>query len=142
MSVTSGAEALALRDLIGEVAVGGRNHPNIGRGLNPIGADSPDLAILQEPQHQRLHPETRLSDFVEEDGAVVRQLQQTWLVPIGAGEAAANVTEELRLEQRVGHRSAVERNQLHVPPAALLVDHLGNDFLANPALARQQHLRI
>ena len=50
-------------------------------------------------------------DLVEEDRAAVRDLEQALLVGVRAGEGAALVAEELALEQRVGQRGAVLRDE-------------------------------
>ena len=133
---------LALFDPFGEVAVGGGDHADVGGRLDAIGADAPDLAVLEEAEHQRLHAQARLADFVEEDGAAVGELEQAGLVAVGAGEAAAHMTEQLRLEQRIGNRGAVERDQLDVAASALLVNQPRDDFLADTALASEENLGV
>ena len=133
---------LPLRDLIGQVAVGRRDHANIGHRLHAVRADAPDLPVLEEPQHQRLHPQAGLADFVQENRSVVRQFEKTWLVPIRAGETAAHVAEELGLQQRIRHRRAIQRDELHGATTTLLVNHLRDDFLANPALPCQKNFRV
>ena len=76
-----------------------------------LGADLLDLAGLEEPQQQPLHPQRHLADFVEEDGAVVGHLELAGLVAVGAGEAALHVAEQLRLEQRLGDAGAIDRHE-------------------------------
>ena len=46
--------------------------------------------------------------------------------------------EEFGFEERVGNAGAVDRHQRHVPPGAALVHQPGGNFLARPALARDQ----
>ena len=74
-------------------------------------ADRLDLARLEESQEQRLHPQAHLADFVEEQRAAVGHLQLAALVAVGAGEAALDVAEQLRLEQRLGEAGAVDRDE-------------------------------
>ena len=102
---------LSLRDEIAQVAVGRREHANVRRHRNPLGADLLNLAGLEEPQQQPLHPQRHLADFVEEDGAVARHLELAGLVAIGAREAALDVTEQLGFEQRLGNARAVHRHE-------------------------------
>ena len=67
-----------------------------------VGADLLQLAGLEEPQQQALHAQRHLADFVEEDRAAVGQFELARLVAVGAGEAALDVAEQLRLEERFG----------------------------------------
>ena len=60
---------------LGKVAVGGRDDADVDSVRGALGADRLDLAVLEEPQEQRLHPQAHLADFVEEERAVVRELQ-------------------------------------------------------------------
>ena len=76
-----------------------------------VRADRLDLAVLEEAQQQRLHAQAHLADFVEEQRAAVGQLQLAGLVAVGAGEAALDVAEQLRLEQRLGEAGAVDRDE-------------------------------
>ena len=71
-----------------------------------------------------------------------RLLEPSALVAIRVGEAAAHVSEELRLEQRVGHARAVDRDEWAVRAAAALVNEPRDHFLADAALARDEDLRV
>jgi hypothetical protein len=59
-----------------------------------------------------------------------------------AGEAAADVAEQLRLEQRVGNAGAVDRDQRQRGAPALLVDETRRDLLADAAFAGNQDLGV
>ena len=107
-----------------------------------LGADLLDFAGLEEPQQQALHPQRHLADLVEEDRAVVGHLELAGLVAIGAGEAALDVAEELRLEQRFGNAGAVDRHERGFGARAGGVDGPGDDFLADAALAGDQDLGV
>ena len=69
-----------------------------------------EAALLQDAKQLHLHPRAHLANLVEEDRALLRDLEQTLLVRICAREGAAHVTEHLRLEERFRHRAAVERH--------------------------------
>ena len=73
--------------------------------------DRLDLAGFEEAQEQRLHAQAHLADFVEEQRAAVGELQLARLVAVGAREAALDVAEELRFEQRLGQPGAVDRDE-------------------------------
>ena len=132
----------ALFDPLGQIAVGGGDHADVGGRLHAIGADAPDLAVLEKAEHESLHAQTGLADFVEEDGAAVGEFQQAGLVAVCTGEAAPHMTEQLRLEQRIGNCGAVERDQLDVAAAALLMNEPGHDFLTDTALAREENFGV
>src|ERR1044071_7707768 len=72
----------------------------------------------------------------------MRLPQQTRGVADGAGEAAARVSEQLRLEERLGHTTAVHGNQRPLPPSALRMNGPCDDFLADTGLADDQNLRL
>ena len=60
-------------------------------GRHAVGPDRLDLTVLEEAEQQGLHPQAHLADLVEEHRAAMRQLEQSHLVAVRAGEAAANV---------------------------------------------------
>ena len=103
--------------------------PRLGR------AERADLAVLEHAQQAHLHARVRLADLVEEDRAAVRDLEQALLVGVRAGEGAAPVAEELALEQRVGQRGAVLRDEALVLARARVVDGARDQVLAGAGLA-------
>src|SRR5207244_30333 len=76
---------------------------------------------------------------VEEERAVVRRLEEPDLVAVGAGEGAADVAEELGLEERLGERRAVDREERRRAPRAVEVDRLRDELLPRAGLALDQH---
>ncbi len=58
-----------------------------------------------------------------------------FLLRIGAGERAAHVAEELRVEQRLGERAAVDGDEGPILPRRVDVDRPRDELLAGPALA-------
>jgi hypothetical protein len=52
--------------------------------------DALNLAGLEEPQQERLHPQAHFAHFIHEDRAAVGHLKQAEAIAIGAGEAAAD----------------------------------------------------
>ena len=66
-------------------------------------ADALELALLQHAQQLHLQRRAHRPDFVEEERAAVRLLEPALPVADGAGERAAHVAEQLRLEQRLGN---------------------------------------
>ena len=64
--------------------------------------------VSMNAEQQALHARGRLADLVHEHRAAIRQLEDARAIAIRAGEAAAHVTEQLGLEQRLGQRGAVD----------------------------------
>jgi hypothetical protein len=107
-----------------------------------VGADALDLAGLEEAQQQSLQARRHLTDLVEKHGAHVRGLELARLVAIGAGEAALDVSEQLRFEECLGEAGAVHRREGHVGARAGVMNGARHDLLADAALAVDQDLRV
>ena len=73
-------------DLLGQVAVGGRDDAGVGaEGLGP--ADPLELALLEDAEDLGLGRQRQLADLVEEDRPAGGALEPAGLLPVGAGEA-------------------------------------------------------
>src|SRR5579864_7105586 len=110
--------------------------------MRSIRADTLDYARLEEAEQHDLHARAHLADFVEEDRAVRRHLEEPRLVPVGAREAPAHVPEEFGFEQRIRQPGAIQRDERRIRTRAALMDEPGRDFLAHAGFARDQDLRI
>ena len=133
---------LAGRDGGHDVLVGGRDHAHVDLRPHRFGADGLNLAVLEEAQEHRLHAQAHLGHFVQEDRAVVRLLQHADLVAERVRERALHVAEQLRLEQRLRDAGAVDRHERLPGAAGVGVDELGDEVLADAALAGDQHLGV
>ena len=105
------------------------------RSTRPLARSDSDLlqlAGLEEAQQQPLHAQRHLADLVEKDRALVGELELAGLVAVGAGEAALDVTEQLRLQQRLGHARAVDGHKRLADPWAPRVNGSRDQFLAAP----------
>ena len=83
-----------------------------------------------------------VADLVEEERALVGGDEEAALVGDGAGERALGVAEELALEQRLGDRAAVDRDEGLVRARARAVDRAREQLLAGAALALDQDARV
>ena len=133
---------LSLGDHVAEDPVGRRDHAHVHAARGLVRTDLLQLARLEEPQEQPLHPERHLADFVEEDRAVMRELELARAIAIGAGEAAFHVAEQLRFEQRLGHAGAVHGHERACGPRASRVHGVGDQFLARPAFPCNEDLGV
>ena len=108
------AEARRAVDRLAEIAVGRGDDAHVDGDAScwpPTGAH---LALLRATRSSfACMPSGDLADLVEEERAAVGLLEEAAPRPIGAGERAALVAEELALEQRLGERGAV-----HAPRTA------------------------
>jgi hypothetical protein len=127
---------------VAKVPVGGGDDADIDASHRAIRADLLDFAGLHEAQQQPLHAQRHFRDFVEEHRAAIGDLELALLVAICAGEAAFDVAEQLRFEQCLGQTRAVHRHHRATDPGAARVDGVSHQFLANAALASDQHFRI
>jgi hypothetical protein len=69
----------------------------------------------------------------------VRDLESSRLAGRGAGEGALLVAEELRFEQRIGNRGAVDRHEWSVGAGAERVQAAGEELLAGAALPLEEN---
>ena len=132
----------ALRDHLAQVAVGGADDAHVDVVSAAVGADPLNLASLQEAQQQALHPKGHLANLIQEHRAHVGRFELAGLVTVGAGEAAPDVAEELRFEQRFWQAGAIDGREHHRRAGAAAVDSPRDDLLADAALAGDQHFRI
>ena len=100
-------------------------------------AQARELAILQHLQQLGLQRRRHLADFVQQDRALVAQLELAGLGLVGAGESAGLVAEQLALQQLAGHRGTVYFQESAVRALGVLVDEVGEHFLASAAFPQQ-----
>ncbi len=129
----------ALLDGLFRVPVHRRDEADVHHGIGLLGADPADHAVLDDAQQLGLQRHRHLGQLVEEERAAVGGLEQARLVAIGAGKGPLPVPEHLALEEGLGQRGGVDRHQLAAGPPAVVVDELGDQFLAGAALAADEH---
>ena len=61
---------------------------------------------------------------------------------VGPGERALAMAEQLALDQRLGQRPAVDRDERLVGPQAVLMHGPGDQLLAGAGFAQDQHGRV
>ena len=105
-------------------------------------AHRPHLAVSQEPEEHRLGVRRELADLVEEHGAAVRLPEEPGPPLEGAGERAALVAEELAPEKLARERAAVHGLEPGAATAAQPVERGGDELLARPGLAEDQHRHV
>ena len=92
---------IAAGDGVGQVAVGGRDQPNVDLDRF-VGANPDDLA-LSRARKLDLRAQGDVADLVEEEGAAVGVLEPAFPLPVGAGERPLDVAEELAFQDVIGN---------------------------------------
>ncbi len=100
-----------------------------------------DLARLEHPQHLGLRARRHVADLVQEDRSAVGLDELPDLPAHRAGEGALLVAEELRLDQLLGNRRAVDLDERARGDAGGAVDLARHELLARAALALDQDRR-
>src|SRR5262249_57833144 len=119
--------------------VGRANQPEVdGYGLG--GAEAAHHPLLEDAQELRLQVHRHLGDLVEEERASVGLLEEPNLFGGRAGERASRVAEQLRLDQILRQRRAVDLDPRAVSPVTLLVERVADELLARAALADDEHV--
>ncbi len=133
------AEA-ALGDALLEVDVG-RGEDAGAQGQLALGAERAEAAVLEDAEELGLELGGHLGDLVEEERAGADLLELAADAALGAGERAALVAEDERLDERARQRRAVDGEEGLRAPGAALVEGAGDHLLAAARLAADEHRR-
>jgi hypothetical protein len=123
------------------VLVGRRDEPDVDSPRFGS-SDLHELARLDDAQQLRLERRAQLRQLVDEEGARVRPCEDALAMIDGAGERAADVAEQVALEESLGHRRAIEGDEGAVPAWTARVDRAGDQLLSCPALAEDTDVRV
>src|SRR6185503_15096571 len=108
-------------------------------GASHLLAADPNVdMVLEEAKELHLRALRQFADLVQEDCSAVGHLEASGLRPDGPGEGAPLVPEEFRLEERLGERAAIDRDERRLGPPARDVDRLREHLLAGAALAQEK----
>ena len=130
---------LPLRHIVGQGGVAGGDHPHVGLQLLDR-AHRAEPPLLEDAQQLGLEPDVHFGDLVQKEGAAGGGLEEAHLAaPLGAGEGALGIAEELRLQHVGVEVGAVDGHKHPGGAGAGVVDGLGVELLARAALRLQQH---
>src|SRR6185503_1868548 len=101
----------------------------------------PNLSRLERAQQLWLQQTRQMMYLVQEERTRSRELKQPLLARRRAGERAALVTEQFRLEQCVGYRGAVDRHERLTRRDTGVVNPAREQLFAGSSLANEQHRR-
>ena len=134
------AEA-AVADQGFEVGVGGGDDADVDAGGLRL-ADRMDLAGLEKAQQLGLDVEAGVADLVEEQRAAGGGADDALEVLDGAGEGAAAVAEQLRVEHVLRRRGAVEGQEGRRGAGRAGVNGAGEHLLAGAGFAGDEHRHV
>ncbi len=118
------AEAAILHRSL-ELSVRGGDDPNVGRALIRI-AHAAELSLLQEAEELGLRRQGQLPDLIQKERAAIARLDETYPIPVSTGECAADVAEQLTLDESLGQCCAVDGGERLGPPRAVAVNGAGD----------------
>src|SRR2546425_3194347 len=87
-----------------------------------VAADPLKLPLLQHAQHLDLHHRGDLPDLVQEDGALVRQLEPPLALPQRARKRPALMPEQFGLKQRLRKGGTADLDEGAIASRAVVVD--------------------
>src|SRR5262249_35996710 len=117
--------------------VGGRQHTDVHLHLGAA-AEPPHHAGFQDAQELSLSRWTHLPDLVEEERALMGELEAAGSPVEGARESAFLVSEDLALEERRRDGRAVHGHEGRSRAGRQFVDGARHEFLARTALSSDQ----
>ena len=128
-------------DHLQQVAVRRRDDADVDVDLLDA-ADAADLFFLKRAQDLCLQRDIELADLIQEQRAVVRDLEQALFLGDRPGKRSFFVTEQLGFEQVLVDRGAVYGLKHLVRAQAVFVDRAGDQLLSGPALAADKNRRV
>ena len=120
-----------------EIAVGGRDDARRDRD-GPVAADTHHLPVFEHAQQLGLRRQRQLSDLVEKQRSAAGVLECAAAQAIGAGKRAALVAEQLALDQLLGQRRAVHRDERRLRARPQPMQLARDQLLARAALTDDQ----
>src|SRR3954447_8339183 len=91
--------------------------------------------FLKQSKYSYLEIERHLADLVQEHRTTLCRFNLSRLVRQSSGECTSHMTEEFRFQQLSRDRSAVDCDERPVTPRTILMDGLGQQFLAGTRLS-------
>ena len=114
--------------------IGGGDDPHV-HGDWPLAAERLHLSFLQRTQQLCLGRKGKVDNLIEEEASARGELELPGLSLMGTGERALLIAEELRLDQGVRDRAAVDGDKRILASGTELMDRPRDEFLAGAGLA-------
>src|SRR5262249_39819078 len=101
-----------------------------------------EFAFLQDAQEFWLKLQGNFANFIQKDGAVMRQLKAADALGDGTGKSAFLVAKQFAFEQAGGDRGAIYLDKGILPARAKIVDAAGDQFFSRAGFAVDQYGRL
>ena len=124
-----------------EVDVGSSHYAHVGV-LHLLAAHLDILSFFQYAQELRLRSERQLGHLIEEERALVGQLEIALAVGFGIGKRALDMAEELGVAGAFGQRATVDGKKLIMFARGEVMDDMGENVLTRTVFARNQHVEV
>ena len=121
-----------------QITMRGGDQPHVGAN-RLVAPNSLESLVLEDPEDLGLKGKRHIADLVEKQRPAVALLELADATAVGAGEGALLMAKKLAFQQVLRDGRTVEREEGRLGPGTMLVDGAGNQFLAGPALASDQH---
>src|SRR5580692_4344272 len=120
-----------------EITIRRRDDADVDRHLarRAEGSNGP---LLQDAKELGLKRERHVADLVQEDRTPRRLRKEPHVRLLGIRKRAACVTEQLALEEGLGHGCAVDGHEASLATTPGLVQSAGDDLFPGSALARNE----
>ena len=126
------------RHVLLQVPIGGGDHPDIDRD-RLAAADALEGMPFQDAKELGLNGRAHLADFVEHQGAFVGGLELADLPLGGPGKGPRSWPNNSLANNSADKAAQFEANENVVAAGARVVDRPGDQLLAHPALAANEH---
>ena len=128
---------LSFADELFEILVGGRYDTHVHfDGMSP--ADAGEFPLLKDSQQFGLSHSAEIPNFVEEQGTGVCEFKLSDPAGCCIGKGALFVPEELAFDQSFRQCGTVQRNERTIPPSAVVMESLGDQFLTGTTFSRNE----
>ena len=121
-----------------EVGAGRRNDADVNLHRT-VSTDAFEFPLLQDAQQLHLKRYRHVSDFVQEYRAAVRLLEAANARLDRTGEGAFDVAKQLRLQEVLRYRTAIDADHLLVFALAVEVNRFSNEFFSGSRFALNEN---
>ena len=126
---------------LGKVPVRGSDDPDID-GDRVISSHTFDLLLLQDSQELGLQVKGDIPYLIEKNGPALRVLELPDPLLLRTGEGSLLMAKQFAFQERFGECRTCDDDKRFVPARAIVMNGLGEQFLARAGLAKDEHRHI
>ena len=124
-----------------QIAVGSGDNSHVNIDI-AVAAQRAHFALLQHAQQLDLQRRGHVANFVQEQRAAFRRLEQPFTAAYRTGECAAGMTKQFGFKQLLRERATVNRNKGVLAARAGVMNCLREDLFPGSALAVDEHADV